>query len=294
MAAMPGRSLLLVLLPAAAWGANFVVVKIGSQFFSALGLTSLRFLLIGLAVFYFGWPKLALRIVLLYALVSALGQYTLSTLAIYLGLSAGLASLVMQSQVFFGVLLAFFALREVPRLGTIVGVLLGFGGLAVLTFSHGQAASVPGIAVCLLAALAWACASLLLKRIGWSDVFPLQCAACLIAFPVVSALSLWLDPKPFDFAAIARQPFTAVGVVLYTTLVALFAAQSLWGWLLLRFPMNLVTPFALLIPVFGLTFAWLALGETLSPAAWLAVALVLTGLVVHFRTLFGPAERARR
>ena len=286
-------ALAVAVIPAMAWGGNFVVAKIGFEFFGGITLTAVRFLFIGLAVLWLGWPKLPFGQVALYALLSGVGQYTLSTLAMKVGLSAGLASLVMQTQVFFSAILAFLVLRDVPRFATVAGLALGFGGLMVLTFSRDQAYTPAGLALIVVAAASWACANLQLKLTKVDDVVSLQVAAYLLAFPVVACLGFAFDPVPVNLPAIAADLPTALFVVVYMTAISLFMAQAMWGWLLGRFSMTQVTPFSLLVPVFGITLAYLVLGETLNGMSWLASAMVFAGLLIHIAGMARGAFSAR-
>jgi O-acetylserine/cysteine efflux transporter len=76
-----------------------------------------------------------------------------------------------------------------------------------------------------------------------------------------------------------------LGAVIYTGPIATVVAFGLWGRLLHTYSATLVTPFALLVPVFGIAFSALLLGETLTPVNLSAVLVVLLGLVT---VVLGP------
>ncbi len=104
---MPAKEWLAALVVIIAWGLNFVVIKLGLSEIPPLLLGALRFSLVAFpAVFFIKRPTLPLRVVLLYSLTISLGQFTFLFTAIYVGMPAGLASLVLQSQAFFTVLMA--------------------------------------------------------------------------------------------------------------------------------------------------------------------------------------------
>jgi O-acetylserine/cysteine efflux transporter len=63
-----------------------------------------------------------------------------------------------------------------------------------------------------------------------------------------------------------------------------------WGWLLARYPASLVTPMALLVPVFGMAASAIVLGEPMPPWKLIATALVMTGLTIN---LLWPLISAR-
>ena len=67
-----------------------------------------------------------------------------------------------------------------------------------------------------------------------------------------------------------------------------------WGWLLARHPAATVSPFALLVPVFGMSTSALFLGEPLQSWKLVAAALVMSGLALNvawprLRVLWSPA-----
>ena len=77
---------------------------------------------------------------------------------------------------------------------------------------------------------------------------------------------------------------TAVLCTAYTVYASTLVAYSLWSWLLARHPATTVTPFALLVPVFGMLSSALLLGEPLPGWKLAAAGLVIAGLSL---TVFG-------
>jgi O-acetylserine/cysteine efflux transporter len=73
--------------------------------------------------------------------------------------------------------------------------------------------------------------------------------------------------------------------VAYIVYLSTLVAYSLWSWLLARHPATTVTPFALLVPVFGMLSSALLLGEPLPAWKLAAAALVIAGLSLN---VFGP------
>jgi O-acetylserine/cysteine efflux transporter len=114
---------------AALWGGNFVAVRLALDHFDPYLLTALRFGSIAMLMPFIGWPRVPTRALLTYAGGSGIGQYLLSTLAIQLGLSPGLAALLIQFQVFISLALGFLILGEPLLTTTIIGSVLGIAGL---------------------------------------------------------------------------------------------------------------------------------------------------------------------
>src|SRR6218665_3620291 len=107
------------------WGGNFVAARLALAHFDPYLLTALPFAFVPSLVPLVGWPRLPLPTLLLYALCSGIGQSLLSTVAIDLGLSPGLAALLMQFQVFISFALGTLMLGELIRVATVVGSVLG-------------------------------------------------------------------------------------------------------------------------------------------------------------------------
>jgi len=145
---------------AALFGGNFVAVRVALDSFDPYLLTTLRFAAIALLIPVIGWPRVSARILLTYTIGSGIGQYLLSTLAIQLGLSPGLAALLIQFQVFISLALGYLILGEPVRMATIIGSILGVGGLVGVLATGGSKAPVVASAVCLLSAAGWAAANM--------------------------------------------------------------------------------------------------------------------------------------
>lgn len=83
-------------------GVNFVVIKVGLSDMPPFLLAGLRFLLVAFpAVFFIGLPKIPIKWLFAYGLTISFGQFSFLFLAIKLGMPAGIASLVIQTQAFF-------------------------------------------------------------------------------------------------------------------------------------------------------------------------------------------------
>src|SRR5699024_6958221 len=92
-----------------AWSFNFIVAKYVLQELPPFLLGGIRFVLVVFpAIFFVPRPKLPWRIILYYGLTISLGQFGLLFLALHVGMPAGLASLVLQTGVFFTVILSAF------------------------------------------------------------------------------------------------------------------------------------------------------------------------------------------
>jgi O-acetylserine/cysteine efflux transporter len=87
---------------------------------------------------------------------------------------------------------------------------------------------------------------------------------------------------------------TATGVLalLYVVVLSTFFGFGAWTMLMSRYPASSVAPFTLLVPVFGIGSAWIALGEVPTGPELAGAAVVLAGLALTIG-LIGPRTRLR-
>jgi O-acetylserine/cysteine efflux transporter len=263
------------------WGTNFVVIRWGLDGLPPFLFATLRFGFSALPWLLFirrpavPWHKLAAFGVLL-----GVGQFALLFLAMRADISPGMASLVVQVQVFFTIGLSLLALGERVRGFQLIGLLLAVAGLVVIATHLDASITGKGLLLVLGAAFFWACANMVVKSTGRIDMLGFMVWTSLFATLPLLALSCWLE-GPALMAASLRQASAAVwACVLWQALGNTLFAYGAWNWLLTRHAAATVTPLALLVPVFGMAASALSLGEPLPPWKLAAGGLVLCGLAV--------------
>lgn len=290
--------LLLALSVVFIWGTNFVVIRWGLDGLPPFLFATLRFTLSALPWLLFvrrpavPWHKLAAFGVLL-----GVGQFALLFLAMRADISPGLASLVIQVQVFFTIGLSMVALGERVRGYQLVGLLLAVAGLVVIASHLDATLTVKGLALILAAAFFWACANMVVKTVGRVDMLGFMVWTSLFAVPPLLALSLWLEGPQLIATSVVNASAGVWACVLWQAIGNTLFGYGAWNWLLARHPAATVTPMALLVPVFGMGASALSLGEPLPAWKLGAGALVLCGLVVivvwpRLRTALVKAEAA--
>lgn len=278
---MPLSHILLALLVTLIWGVNFVVIKVGLEDFPPLLFCALRFALAATPLLFLRGPLPApwWRIVQIGVLLGVI-KFGLLFVGMHLGMPAGLSSLVLQSQVFFTVLIAALVLGERPTMRALAGLGLAAVGLLLIGSERSLGDSLVGFLLVVAAALAWAFSNIATKRSGASDMLRLICWVSLVPVMPLLGLSYVFEGPQAMGAAMENLSWRGVGALLYIAFLATTVGFALWSFLLRRYPASLVTPFALAVPVSGLLSGWLLLGEALSPMGWLACALVFGGLAV--------------
>jgi O-acetylserine/cysteine efflux transporter len=288
---LPGRDALILAGVAALWGFNFVPIRWALDAIPPFALAALRFLLAAVpAVFLVRRPRVPLRLLAGYGLAIGAGQFGLLFLAIRLGFPAGLASLLIQVQVFFTIGLAAAVTGDAVARHQAGGALLAASGLAVLVAGHASLGfDALGLLLVLGAAACWAAGNVLAKvaaRRHGADMLALVVWSSLAAPLPLAVLSYATEGGASVVQAVAHAGLRAWASVLFMSYAGTLVGFALWNRQLQRHPAALVAPFALLVPVVGLASAGLALGERLGWLEAAAAALVLAGLAVT--ALGGP------
>ncbi|WP_338926638.1 EamA family transporter [Mycetohabitans endofungorum] len=294
---MSPKDLLLAFVVIAVWGVNFVVIKVGLHGVPPMLLGALRFLLAAFpAVFFVRRPTVPWPLFLAYGATIAFGQLALLFMAMYVGMPAGLASLVLQSQAFFTLVFAALLLGEHWRAHNLLALAIAAIGLAIIGIQGGHAMTLAGFVLTLLAASMWALGNVVMRRIGRVDLLGLVVWSSLIPPLPFLALSFWFEGPAQIWSSLGQISAASFFAVIYLAFVATLLGYSLWGGLLTRYPAAQVAPFSLLVPIVGLSAAALWLGEALTLPQWLGAVLVMGGLLVNVfgRGLSDRLARVRR
>ncbi len=286
MAPLPLRHLLLALAVVAIWGSNFVVIKYALHTLPPMTLAVLRFsFALVPACFFLRRPQVGWRNLAGYGVLIGVGQFGLLYLAMRSQISPGLASLVVQTQVFFTLLLAVRIRKEKVLGAQWLGLALAAGGIAVIAAHTDGTTTALGIAMVLAAAFSWACANLLTQRAGRIDMLAYVVWSSAFTVPPLLVLALLIDGPQQMAAGLAASGLGTWAAVLWQSLGNTLFGYGVWSWLLARHPAGRIVPMALLVPVFGMGSAAVLLGEPLPAWKLVAATLVLAGLAIN---LFGP------
>lgn len=235
------------------------------------------------------WRKLAA-----YGILIGAGQFGLLFIAIKSFITPGLASLVVQSQSFFTILLAAALTRERVQPFQIAGLLLASAGIVVILW-HTDGATTPlGVALILLAAFCWASGNIVSRSTPHVDMLAYVVWTSLFAVPPLFVLSWCIEGWPAIRDGLAGAPLAAWAAALWQGVGNVMFGYAVWGWLLSRYTAATVAPTSLLVPVFGMGAAAIWLGEPLPWWKFLAGGLVLAGLCVNILWPKFAAIRAAR
>jgi len=288
---MPLAHCLLALLVTVLWGLSFIVIKLGVSTTPSLLLAALRFVLAALpAVFFIRPPKADWRIVAGFGFFLGVAQFGLLFTALAHGMPASLASVVIQAQVFFTILFAAILMREKPGSHQILGGVVACLGLVLIAWPRFVGEGAAPFLMTVGAAAAWAVANILSKQPGRVDMLGFVVWSSLVAPIPLLGLSLWIDGPDRVVSAAMNLDAATLAAVAYLAYPCTLFAFGAWAYLLSRHTAATVTPFALLVPVTGMTSASLLLGEHVAPIEALGGAVIVAGLAIN---IFG-AQAMRR
>ncbi len=240
-------------------------------------------------VFFIRKPDVSWKAIIGVGLLMSAGQFGLLYLAMALGMPAGLASLVLQAQVLLTVLLAAGILAERPTGGSWQASCWdcrarGGGGRPQ---PRGPRAA---LLIVLGAALSWAAGNVVARKAKAASGLGLVVWSGAVVPLPLAGLSLLVDgPAAVSGALMDLQPVTIASAI-YTAAFGSLVGYGIWNRLLGLYPSSAVVPFTLLVPVVGMTTAWLVLAEVPSPAEVAGGLLLLAGVAVA--VLRGPGTRS--
>ena len=275
------------------WGLNFIAIKMGLQDVPPLLLGTLRFLFACVpAIFFFPKPPIPWSWLIALGLSINVGQFSLLFMGMKVGMPAGLASLVLQSQAFFTLLIGVVWLGERWQWNHLAGLIVSGSGMVIIGSLQGGEMTLAGFGLTVAAAVCWGAGNVIMRRatlgVASFSMVSLVIWAGAVAILPLALLSLILEGYDTWVIAYHSPTWTSVGSIVYLAYLATLAGYGLWGKLLSRYPAAVVSPLALLVPIVGMSSSACLLGEKLSLWQGVGGMLVMTGLVVH---VFGSRWR---
>jgi O-acetylserine/cysteine efflux transporter len=281
------RDGLLALAVVFVWGTNFAIIRIGLDTLPPLLFASLRFTLVLIpAVFFLPRPRVRWTNLAVYGVAVGFGQFGLLFLAMDGMISPGLASLVIQMQVFFTI--GFSMARSGERLGLhqLAAFALALAGMGVIAAHNGaHGATLTGLVLVLASAASWAVSNQAAREAGQANpnlnMLAYVVWASMFSLPPLYLLSWWREGWGVIQQSLSHTTPATWAVVLWQSVGNTMFGYGCWGWLLARYPAATISPLALLVPVFGFGASALWLGEPLQSWKIAAALMVMGGLAIN-------------
>lgn len=277
---MPTSHLVLILLVCLAWAGNFLASATALLSLPPFAYTTLRLLIVLAVLFPFlrapapgQWPRLFAVAVLNGALHFGLNFWALRAAG---DLSS--VAIAMQSYVPMSVLLSIWLIGERIGWRSAIAIAISFAGVLVMGLDPQVAEQPMALTLCLLASLAMALGSTLMRNLTGVGAFSLQAWSAAIGIPLLVPVSLWLEGDVV--AIVAQAPAIAWAGAVYSALIASILGHGLYFWLIRRHGVSAVTPYLLLAPVFAVILGIAFWGDRPGPRLLLGGTLVLGGILV--------------
>lgn len=278
---MKARHLLLAILITAIWGLNFSVIKLGLTTVDPFILAGIRFTLCALpAIFFIPKPDVQWRYIIGYGLVFGIGLWGVVNLGIQSGLSAGIASLVLQFSAFFTILLGSWIFREKVSRFQHAGMGIALCGLLSIICIVDGTVTTAGLILVLLGAVAWSAANMIIKKAGTTQVFAFLVWSSAFSPVPLFALDYAVNGSTGYSALVSQLDYRAVFSILFQVYPNTLFGYWVWNSLLKQYPVSTVAPLSLLVPVFGLLGSVMIFDEMLSFNKIVVVLLIVSGLAV--------------
>ncbi len=282
---LPLSHILLALAVVAVWGTNFVVIKTTLNDLPPLLFACLRFVFVFFpAALFIKRPSVPWKQLAAYSLLISVGQFGFLYIAVKQHISPGLASLVVQMQVFFTIGLSIWLTREKVRPFQWLAMLVAVGGVAVIAVFTDGSATMLGLCLVLLAGASWAGGNTVARQAGQVDMLSYVVWASAFAIPPLIVLSFIFDGWPAIHDGLTHAGIGTWAGVLWQSAGNTLFGYTAWGWLLARHPAATIAPVSLLVPVFGIGASVALLGESLPLWKIVACGLIISGLA--FNTLW--------
>jgi O-acetylserine/cysteine efflux transporter len=281
------------------WGTNFVVVRWGLGMLPPLLMAAIRFALVLFpAILFLKKPNVSWGSLALYGISVGTGQFGLLYIAMNGFISPGMASLVMQMQVFFTIAVAAWRTGEKPRMHQLLGLVPAIAGVVLILMHNGEDITLAGLALVLGGAMCWAISNQTTREAAraaaarGTPLNPLAYVvwASLFAMPGLLAASLLLEGPAKDFQAVSTSNWTIWPTLVWQSAANTLFGYTMWASLLSRYPAGTVAPMSLLVPVFGIGASALVLHEPLPGWKLIACLLIMAGLA--FNLLWQPRKAA--
>lgn len=283
---MPAQSVALLLTLAALWGGSFVFMRVAVPALGAIPLAYVRVSLAAVVLLALAFAQRRIppfrtrwKELLVVGVVNSAIPFSLFSYA-ELHISASAGAVLNATSPFFAVVAGAVWLSQ-PVTGTkIAGIALGMTGVVVLVGLQPGATSgdvLLAVAACLVAAICYALAGVYTKR-ALSGV-PSHAIACasqvFAALALMPLLPFTTIPGPLTPVVVANVAGLAVGstAIAYLIYFKLIADVG---------PQRALTV-TFLIPLFGVLWGALFLGEPLTRSLLLGGALVVAGTIVTVR-----------
>ena len=261
-------------------GFGFVIAKPAFESFPPILLMGIRFMFAAsILIWWFPIPRGYLKKIFIASFIANTLQYSITYSGLNL-IDASAAVLLVQTEVPFGVIFAYFMLKEKPTIRALVGIGIAFIGVYVLTGSPSLDGKFIGIGLTILGSAIWALGQVVVKPLS-KEINPLALVAWLALFsgPILIFISAILDGNTISYLSNAK--FDHWVIAIYIGLIMQPISYGCFYYVLKNNPLYKVLPIVTMgIPPTGLLAAIFLLGEKPTQELFTGGALIIVGVIL--------------
>lgn len=265
------------------WGFNFIAIK-----YVFAEMSPSLFVLVRLAmtvvpfIFFLPRPNVSIQMLLWLSLFQWMLHFSLLFSGIHTGISCGVSALLVQSQVFFTMFMTAVYFKTRPSSMQLVGVLVSFAGLVLLTTQGDLSSNWLGVFLLTGASLAVSVTNIIYRSVPKEvNVTSLMVWSSAFAVPQALAFSLYVDGWEKMYVQLSETSLTGWTAIAYTVYISALIGIATWCKLMQRGDPIKVVPFSLLVPVVAMGAGGLILNETITWMDIMAGSIVLIGLIIN-------------
>ena len=271
-------------------GFGFVIAKPAFESFPPILLMGLRFMFAAsILIWWFPIPRGYLKKIFIASFIANTLQYSITYSGLNL-IDASAAVLLVQTEVPFGVIFAYFMLKEKPSIRALIGISIAFVGVYILTGSPNLEGKFIGIGLTILGSATWALGQVLVKPLS-KEINPLALVAWLALFsaPILIIFSAVLDGNTINYLSNAK--FEHWIIAIYIGFIMQPITYGCFYYVLKNNPLYKVLPIVTMgIPPTGLLAAIFLLGEKPTQELFIGGAIIIVGVILIVFTKNGKKK----
>ena len=265
-------------------GFGFVIAKPAFESFPPILLMGIRFIFAAsILIWWFPIPKDYLKKIFIASFIANTLQYSITYTGLNL-IDASAAVLLVQTEVPFGVIFAYFMLKEIPTIRALVGISVAFVGVYILTGSPNLDGKFIGIALTILGSAIWALGQVIVKPLS-KEINPLALVAWLAFFsgPILIGISNMLEGNSLNYLTNASINHWMIAI--YIGFIMQPITYGCFYYVLKNNPLYKVLPIVTMgIPPTGLLAAIFILGEKPTVELFIGGSVIIIGVIMILYT----------
>ena len=265
-------------------GFGFVIAKPAFESFPPILLMGIRFIFAAsILIWWFPIPKSYLKKIFIASFIANTLQYSITYTGLNL-IDASAAVLLVQTEVPFGVIFAYFMLKEIPTFRALVGISVAFVGVYILTGSPNLDGKFVGIALTILGSAIWALGQVIVKPLS-KEINPLALVAWLAFFsgPILIGISNMLEGNSLNYLTNASINHWMIAI--YIGFIMQPITYGCFYYVLKNNPLYKVLPIVTMgIPPTGLLAAIFILGEKPTVELFIGGSVIIIGVIMILYT----------